>query len=200
MGKFKRISIVAVIVLIGVSLVGVGIVLSLDQAYFGSHSTIPSAPITHAPTFIGSYPFILGSGNVIQNGSAYSYVWINASALKRGDSFTALPALNVKLERNGINENNFTVKVVYFGSDYGSSPYWLNFSVVIPILNIWTNSSQIGFEGNFSRSSTLLSGFSGVQLFSQISNVVGENNEFEYFFYVGNSSTPVPLLTHASVH
>ncbi len=197
MTNIKRILIVEAIVLIGIALGG--IIFVLDQTNFDSHSA-SSTPITHAPTFFGSYPFILGSGNVIQNGSAYSYVWINASALKRGDSFTTLPALNVDLKGSGINENNFTVKIIYFGSAYGTSPYWLNFSVLISILNMRINSSQIGFEGDFSRSSTSLSGLSAVQFFSQISNVVGENNEFEYFFYIGNASTPVPLLTHAPVH
>jgi len=56
-----------------------------------------SAPITHQPTYLGNPAFVLGSGNVVQNGTAYSYVRINASAIGSGDFFTVLPALNIGL-------------------------------------------------------------------------------------------------------
>jgi hypothetical protein len=159
-----------------------------------------SNPITHTPTFLGSYPFILGGGNLLQNGTAYSYVRINASALKRGDSFAAFPALNVGLEGKGINENNFTVEIIYVGSLFGSSPDWLNFSVMIPVLRMSVNSSQIGISGSFSRSNVSVPGSNGAEFFVQISNVVNSYNEFEYFFYIGNSTIPIPKLTHGPVH
>jgi hypothetical protein len=186
----KRLLIFAAIVIAGIWLVG--FFLAQQQ------STAPFSPTTHTPTFLGSYPFILGSGNVLQNGIAYSYVWINASAIKRGDSFTVFPALNVELQGKGINQNNFTAEVIYLGSVYESSPYWLNFSVVIKSLNFSTNPSQAGIGGTY-RSSASLPGLSGVEFFSQISNVVGESGEFEYFFYIGNPNTPIPTLTHGNV-
>jgi len=135
----------------------------------------------------------------MQNGTAYSYVWINASAIRNGDSFTAFPALNVGLEGGGINESNFTVKITFLGSGYGSSRYWLNFSIFIPILRVSVNSSQIGISSTNSRSSTSLLGSNSVEFFTQISNVVNSNNEFEYFFYIGNATTPAPSLAHGPV-
>ncbi|MDG6924312.1 MAG: hypothetical protein JRN67_13600, partial [Nitrososphaerota archaeon] len=77
-------------------------------------------------------------------------------------------------------------------------PYWINFSIDIPVLDTRLYSSHI--EGNFSRYSTSLPGFEGALFFSQISNVVGESSEFEFFFYIGNASTPLPQLTHGPVH
>ena len=154
-------------------------------------------PVTHSPTFLGTYPYILGSGNVIQNGTAYSYVRINASAIKYGDSFTVLPAINVPL--TGVNESNFTATIIYRGSSYGSSPFWINFSVALSPLHFTVNTSQGGIAQNFSRSGFPLPSQNGAEFFSQISNVVNAYNEFEYFFYVGNSTTPPPQLTHGPV-
>jgi hypothetical protein len=192
------------LIIVGIILVGTllfGIVLSVEQSRStsGIHSIVLKAPITHKPTYLGSYPFILGSGNLLQNGTAYSYVRINASAIEDGDSFVAHPALNVGLAGSGVDEDNFTVKITYHGSAYGSSPYWINFSSFVPLFNTSANSSQIGIEGSYSRTSFPLPGLKGVEYFVQVSNVVGENNEFEYFFYIGNSSTPIPELTHGPV-
>ncbi len=194
--------------LVFVSIVLIALSLVVFVAYFiGAQSTLSgiqaiqlNAPITHTPTFLGSYTFILGGKNLFQNGTAYSYVWINASAIERGDIFTAFPALNVGLLGKGINENNFTVEIIYFGSTFGSSPYWLNFSVLIPVLHLSTNSSQIGFSGNFSRSNISIPDSNGAEFFSQISNVVNSYDEFEFFFYIGNSTTPVPALAHGPVN
>jgi hypothetical protein len=158
-----------------------------------------NSPIIHTPTFAGTYSFILGSGNVVENGTAYSYVRINASDIKKGDSFTAYPALNLGIRASGVDDNNFTVNVVFLGSEAGSYPYWLNFSVLIPSSGVTANLSQIGFS-TFTRKSTELANLGGVWFFSQISDVVNEANEFEYFFYIGNSSTPIPVLTHGPVH
>lgn len=194
-----RLALFAVIVLIGMSLVGV-VLLVESQSALETHSVSLKEPIVHAPTFLGNYQFILGSGNVMQNGSAYSYVWINASALQPGESFVAYPALNVGLAGKGIDGNNFSVTITYEGSIYGSYPYWLNFSVSLPLLTIRINSSQIGIDGTFARTSYPIPGFKGALFYTHISNVVGESNEFEYFFYVGNSSTPFPQLAHGPVH
>src|SRR5579872_666488 len=107
-------------------------------------------PITHTPTFIGNPVYILGSGSVVQNGSAYSYVRINASAISYGDSFTVYPAINVPLTE--VKENNLTATIIYRGSSFGSSPYWLNFSAMIPVIHFSANSSQSGISSNFMRS------------------------------------------------
>jgi hypothetical protein len=155
-------------------------------------------PVIHSPTFPGKIPYILGSGNVVQNGSAYSYVRINASAIRSGDSFTVLPAINVPL--TGVDESNFTATIIYRGSSFGSSPYRLNFSVVISNFHFTANTSQNGIAGNFTRSAFPLPTQNGAEFFSQISNVVNAYDEFEYFFYVGNSSTPAPQLSHGPVH
>ena len=156
-------------------------------------------PVTHEPTFLGKYSFILGSGNVVQNGSAYAYVWINASAIKKGANFTAFPAINVPL--HNIEENNLTAAITYGGSTFGSSPYWINFSIVISLLNFSANFSQPNISQNFSRSVfPLSSAQQGAEIFIQISSVVNSFDQFEFFFYVGNSSTPVPELAHGPVH
>jgi hypothetical protein len=154
-------------------------------------------PVIHSPTFPGKILYILGSGNVVQNGSAYSYVRINASAIRSGDSFTVFPAINVPL--TGVNEINFTATITYRGSSLGSSPYWLNFSVIITNFHFTANTSQNGIAENFTRSAFPLPSQNGAEYFSQISNVVNAYNEFEYFFYIGNSSTPSPQLTHGPV-
>ncbi|MDG6996470.1 MAG: hypothetical protein JRN52_11155 [Nitrososphaerota archaeon] len=194
----RRLSFIAGIILVGILLGGLIIYIEQGRIAPNTHTAPLSVPITHKPVFQGNYPFILGSGNVMQNGSAYSYVWINASALEEGDSFVAFPALNVGLKGNGLDENNFAVNITYTGSEYGAYPYWINFSIYIPVLNARLYSSYI--EGNFSRSSGSLPGFEGALFFSQISNVVGDSSEFEFFFYIGNSSTPLPQLTHGPVH
>ena len=190
---------------IAVILIVIGISLAAFPLYLGQAQTTYRVvaldnPITHSPPFLGYYSFILGSGVVLENGTAYSYVRINASAVKTGDYFLGLPALNVGLAGKDIGEDNFTVEITYVGTAFASSPYWINFSVAIPLLNMRGNSSQMGITGTFSRSTFSLSGFDGAKLFTQVSNVVGENNTFEYFFYIGNSSTPAPLLTHGPVH
>jgi hypothetical protein len=161
-----------------------------------------SSPITHKPAYLGSHNFILGSGNVLENGTAYSYIVLNASAISKGDTFVVLPALNVGLSGRGIDENNLTMVVVFSGSSFGEYPYWINFSNYIPSLNLHANFSQAGIEGTFVRSNKTIftSPPTRVLLFNQISNVVGESNEFEYFFYIGNSTTPPPQLTHGPVH
>ena len=159
-----------------------------------------NSPITHTPSYLGIHSFILGSGNVVQNG-AYSYVWINASELKEGDSFFVYPALNIGLIGPDIDQSNFTLEVIYFGSMYGASPYWLNFSIIIPPSGIRFNSSQIGIQGGLHpRTGVSLPDFRGAELFTQISNVVETSNQFEFFSYIGNSSTPSPQLTHTPVH
>lgn len=197
----RRHLVLASIILIAISFGGLVAYVIEEQLTSPSVQMVElKAPITHAPTFLGSYPFILGYGNLLQNGTVYSYVWINASAIRSGDSFTAFPVLNVGLRGNGIDENNFTVQIIYFGSAFGLSPYWLNFSVLIPALHMTANSSQIGFSGPFSRSSYSILGSNGAEFFSQISNVVNSYNEFEYFFYIGNSTTPMPKLTHGPVY
>ncbi|MCL4519359.1 MAG: hypothetical protein M1587_09195 [Thaumarchaeota archaeon] len=196
----RRLVLLSFIVLIGISLVGVVLLVEQSQSAIDTHSVSLQKPIVHTPTFLGNHRFILGSGNVIQNGSAYSYVWINASALQPGESFVAYPALNVGLVGKAIDESNFSVAITYEGSTFGSDPYWLNFSVSIPSLTTRINSSQIGIEGTFARTSYPIQGFKGALFYTQISNVVGESNEFEYFFYVGNSSTPIPQLAHGPVH
>jgi hypothetical protein len=155
-----------------------------------------SIPLTHTPAYLGNPQYILGSGYVVQNSSAYSYMRINASAINYGDNFTVYPAINVPLF--GVNENNLTATIIYRGSSFGSSPYWLNFSVIIPAFHFSANSSQRGIASNFTRSAFPLQ--NQEVFFSQISNVVNSNNEFEYFFYIGNSSTPSPQLTHGLVH
>ena len=197
--KKSRILIATIaVIVIGISLTAFALYVGQAQSTYGVVAL--NRPITHAPPFLGNYTFILGSGTVLENGTAYSYVRINASAVKTGDSFLGLPALNVGLAGKGVREDNFTVEITYVGSAFASSPYWINFSVTIPLLNMHGNSSQMGIAGTFLRSTFSLSGFNGAELFTQISNVVGENNEFEYFFYIGNSSTPVPQLTHGPVH
>lgn len=105
-----------------ISLVAASYYEELGEAASARYSVVPlHLPIVHMPTYLGSYPFILGSGNLLENGSAYSYVWINASALKVGDSFVVLPALNIGLVvPSEIHENNFTLRVVYTGSPYDS--------------------------------------------------------------------------------
>ncbi len=204
--EHRRLSIiVGGIIVIVITLGGFAFYLEVNiqaPVQFVSDSVITlSYPIIHKPTFFGNYSFILGSGVVVENRSAYSYVWINASSLRSGDSFIALPALYVGLVGTNLNENSFTIKVLFTGSNYGALKYWINFSSSIPPLGSWANLSQIGFS-SFARTNASLSGFKGAALFfSQISNVVGEgDSEFEYFFYVGNSSTPVPILAHGPVH
>lgn len=66
---------------------------------------------------------MLGSGVMLQNNTAYSYVRINASAIAivTSDVFTGLPALNVGQEGRNVNENNLTVEITYTGSTFGSS-------------------------------------------------------------------------------
>jgi len=167
---------------------------------YGVQAVQLGAPITHSPTYLGNESYILGGKNLFQNGTAYSYVWINATALKAGDSFAGYPALNLGFKGNGINENNLTAIITYTGSTFGSSPYWINFSVQIPILHLWVNSSQIGFADNFSRSSEAIKGMGYAEFFTQMSIVVNSNNEFEYFFYIGNSTTPTPKLAHGPVN
>jgi hypothetical protein len=197
----RRRLVFALIVLIAISLSGFIAFIIVDQfSLSGFQIDEPNTPITHTPSFLGNYPFILGGKNLLQNGTAYSYVWINASAIERGDSFTAFPALNVGLQGKGINENNFTVKILYAGTSFGSPLYWLNFSIYIPVLRITVNSSQLGFSGVFPRSGVSLAGLNGAEFFTQISNVVNSNDEFEYFFYIGNATTPVPDLAHGPVH
>jgi hypothetical protein len=160
----------------------------------------PRFPITHKPTYFGTYQFIIGSGNVLQNGTAYSYVVLNATSLKAGDRFGVYPALNAALTGKGIDESNFTVWVTYLGSSFGADPYWINFSVAIPALGFAANSSQLGVEGTSMRSAAPLPGEGNAQFFSQVSGVVNEYGAFEYFFYVGNSSTPAPQLAHGPPH
>src|SRR5579871_6324434 len=125
MGFFLKQSLgLFVIVLVGVALGGVVVYLSEQQSIVRENVNLP---ITHAPTFLGEHSFILGSNNVRENGTAYSYVWINASAIKPGDNFAVFPAINVPLP--GIEENNLTALVVFRGSYFGASPYWINFSI-----------------------------------------------------------------------
>ncbi|MDA4129605.1 MAG: hypothetical protein OK457_02430 [Thaumarchaeota archaeon] len=186
---------------VSILIVLAAVVLVGFLVYFEFQNGVPHTqlPITHSPTFLGNYPFILGSGNVQQNGSAYSYIWINASAIKSGDNITVFPAINVDLR--GINENNFTAKITYLGSRFGSTPYWINFSFSIPVLNISTKSSQLGISSNFTRTSVSFgSTQNGAEFFTQISAVVNAPDEFECFFYVGNSSTLAPHLAHGPVH
>jgi hypothetical protein len=183
------------VVLLGISLVAYGLYLTQDEQVVAS-----SAPITHQPTYLGNPVFILGSGNVVQNGTAYSYVRINASAIVKGDFFIVLPALNIGLRGDNLNENNLTAEITYTGSIFGASPYWINFSVALPELGTEASLSQLGVAGNFSRTSFNLPHFENDEFFLQISNVVGENDEFELFFYIGNSSTPVPQLVHGPPH
>jgi hypothetical protein len=188
-------------VLISLSLGGLIAYVELEQFCVPSVQVFEiNAPITHSPTFLGSYSFVLGGKNLFQNDTAYSYVWINASAIRRGDSFTVFPALNVGLKGQGMNENNFTVKIVYSGSNFGSSPYWLNFSVFISAPRMNVNSSQLGFSSTLARSNVSVPGSNGAEFFTQISDVVNSYDEFEYFFYIGNVTTPVPDLTHGPVH
>jgi len=200
-GIKRRRLVFTLIALIAISLCGFIAYVFVDQLSFSGYQIVKlNDPITHTPSFLGNYSFILGGKNLLQNGSAYSYVWINASAIERGDSFTAFPALNVGIQGNGINENNFTVKILYSGTSFGTSPYWLNFSIFIPDQKITINSSQLGFSGSFSRSNFSVPGSNGAEFFTQISNVVNSNDEFEFFFYIGNATTPVPDLTHGPVH
>jgi hypothetical protein len=159
-----------------------------------------AAPITHQPTYLGNPSFLLGSGNVMQNGTAYSYVRINATAIVAGDTFVVFPALDVGLKGASVNENNLTAKVTYTGLGFGTSPYWINFSVSLSQLSTRANLSRSGISSNFSRSSFALTHFSGAELFLQLSSVVGETNEFELFFYIGNVSTPVPQLAQGPPH
>ncbi len=185
---------IVLVVLVGISLAAFGLFLTQEGQVVAL-----SAPITHQPTYLGNPVFILGSGNVVQNGTAYSYVSINASSINKGDFFTVLPALNIGLGDN-LDENNLTAGVTYTGSSSGASPYWLNFSVSLSELGTTANLSQLGVTSNFSRTSVALPHFRNAEIFLQISNVVGENNEFELFFYIGNSSTPVPQLEHGPPH
>jgi hypothetical protein len=172
---------------------GIIIVFSQDATL---HQQSLDLPITHKPTYIGAYPFIIGSGVLFQAGFAYSYVVINSSMIRRGDSFLALPALNALVEGGPgiVDNNNFTVQVHYYGSNYPST-LWINFSIVIPQLGVWTNSSQKGIGGEGARSSAQFGVADKVDIFSQIAPVINEYMEFEFYFYVGNSSTPVPTLT-----
>ena len=153
-------------------------------------------PIVHKPPYVGNYPFLVGSGVATQMGYVYSYVVINSTEIRRGDSFLALPSLNALIGGGpGIVDNsNFTAKVVYYGSNYPSN-LWINFSIVVPSLGVWANSSQRGIGGEGARSSAELGESGGVDIFSQIAPVLEENSEFEFYFYVGNSSTPIPTLT-----
>jgi hypothetical protein len=186
------------VIVVAVALASV-IVFIYEIQNAGPDGSAVSLPIIHSPTFLGEYPYILGSGNVVQNGSAYSYVRINASAIRYGDSFTVFPAINVPLW--GIDEGNFTTTIIYRGSSFGSSLFWLNFSAVLSIFDFSANTSQSGISANFTRSAFLLPvSQKGAEFFSQISNVVNSNDEFEYFFYIGNSSIPSPQLSHGPVH
>ena len=122
---------IVLVVLLGVSLAAYGIFLTQK-----AQVVVLTAPITHQPTYLGNPVFILGSGNVVQNGTAYSYVRINASAITKGDVFTALPTLNVGLKGVGIDDDNFTSGITFTGSAYGTFPYWLNFTMSLPQLNM----------------------------------------------------------------
>ncbi|MFI5421928.1 MAG: hypothetical protein ACHQ1H_13245, partial [Nitrososphaerales archaeon] len=125
--------------MVGVALGGLVVYVAEQQDIF-SIDRNAALPVTHEPTFLGKHPFILGSGNVFQNGSAYSYVWINASAIKKGANFTVFPAINIPLYDT--DENNLTATITYEGTTFGSSPYWINFSIVISLLHFSANFSQ----------------------------------------------------------
>jgi hypothetical protein len=198
--QFALLILLAAVIIAGLLVLGFFYHLVQNTSTSKVHSTVLQTTIIHTPTFLGGYPFILGSGNVMENGTAYSYVRINASAIMKGDSFLAYPDLNVGIAGGGVNDNNLSVQITYFGSDYGTTPYWINFSSSIQSLNLVANSSQMGIEGTFARSEFPISGLNGVEYFVQVSNVVGESNEFEYFFYIGNASTPVPVLSHGPPH
>jgi hypothetical protein len=188
------------VVLIILTVIGVGLGLWQNELA-GKYGVVElETPVVHEPPYLGNYSFIVGSGTLLQNGSAYSYVRINASALQSGQNFLALPALNIGLVGKGVNEHNFTIDVTYTGSVFPSSPYWINFSLAIPELQARYNTSQMGVAATFNRSSFSIPDLNGAQLFAQVSSVVGEYNEFEYFYYIGNSSTPVPVLAHGPVH
>jgi hypothetical protein len=195
LNQARIIEVIVLAFLLGISLAAYGIFLTQEEQV-----VVLTAPITHQPTYLGNPVFILGSGNVVQNWTAFSYVRINASAIYKDDFFTVLPALNIGLRGDNLNENNLTVEVTYMGSIFGASPYWINFSVALPELGTGADLSQLGVAGNFSRTSVALPHFSDAEFFLQVSNVVGENDEFELFFYIGNSSTPVPQLAHGPPH
>jgi hypothetical protein len=188
-------TIIVLAVLVGISLAAYGLYLTQEKQVVAL-----TAPITHQPTYLANPVFILGSGNVVQNRTAYSYVRINASAIYKADFFTVLPALNIGLKGGSLNENNLTAEVTYTGSSFGASPYWINFSVSLPELGTVANLSQLGVAGNFSRTFVSLPHFGNAEFFLQVSNVVGENNEYELFFYIGNSTIPVPQLAHGPPH
>jgi hypothetical protein len=182
---------------VGVALGGLVVYVAGQQDVFSINHNV-ALPVTHEPTFQGKHPFILGSGNVFQNGTAYSYVWINASAIKKGTNFTVFPAINVPLRNT--EENNLKATITYWGSTFGSSPYWINFSIVISLLHFSANFSQPNISQNFSRSEFPLdSSQQGAEIFIQISSVVNSFDQFEFFFYVGDSSTPAPELAHGPV-
>src|SRR5579875_3508040 len=86
-----------------IALVAASYYEEFGEAASARYSVVPlHLPIVHMPTYLGSYPFILGSGNVL-------------------DSFVVLPALNIGLVvPSEIHENNFTLRIVYTGSPYDS--------------------------------------------------------------------------------
>jgi len=177
-----------------VLIIGLVAFVALEN-YYAIRATPLESPIAHEPPITGSYPFVLGSGNVFQNDSAYSYVRLNSTSLYPGVSFMTLPSLNVGI--SGVDLSNLTAIMTYTGSSFGANPYWINFSIALPELGVsMMTSHQLNF---FARSNATI--LKNVDFFTQVSNVVGVGNEeFEFFFYMGSSSTPVPVLTHGPVN
>jgi len=150
------------------------------------------APIQPNPPFVGTYSFIVHSGVLDQNGYAYSYVAIDSNSIRQGDSFLGLPALNVAIESGGVRVNNLTMTVSFTGSP--NAVPWINFSIVISKPKLDWNFSHLGIGGQ--RSSTSIDNLGkNAEIFAQTSPVINENSWFEFYYYIGNSSTPAPALT-----
>ena len=66
--RTRSILIISIVILLGALLTGIYVSqLSQDDQSFAL-----SSPITHQPTYLGNPSYILGSGNIFQNGTAYS--------------------------------------------------------------------------------------------------------------------------------
>ena len=151
-----------------------------------------TAPIEHDPPFLGNYGFIVHSGILAQGGYAYSYVVIDSNSIHSGDSFLALPALNVELRGDGLNDQNLTMSIFYSGSP--NTVPWINFTLKIPKLNVDWGFAHYGKGGERSYTSVNNLG-NRAELFAQTSVVVDTNSWFEFYYYIGNSSTPAPVLS-----
>ena len=189
MNKQKRLVLAAVVF---------ALVLSVSAAIVSIESqdtirvTSLASPIEHDPPFLGSHSFIVHYGVLVQDGYAYSYVVIDSTTLRDGDFFVALPSLNVGLAGDYVYENNLTMRVVFHGSP--SAVPWINFSLSIPTLKFDWNYSHLGKGGD--RSSLSIDGLGGrAEVFAQTAYVVDVGSWFEFYFYIGNSSTPAPSLT-----